>query len=64
MIEYLVAVPFELWMVYVQYFCYFAILITVVAEIVIEKCYVYVVKGVVDSEARNFLITGFYRQGL
>ena len=64
MIEYLVAVPFELWMVYVQYFCYFAILITVVAEIVIEKCYVYVEKRVVDSEARNFLITGFYRQGL
>ena len=38
MIEYLVGVSFELYMVkYVQYFFYFEILITVVAEIVIEK---------------------------
>ena len=46
MIEYLVGVSFELWMVkLLKYFSYFEILISAVAEIV--KCYAYVVKRLI-----------------
>ena len=64
MIEYLVAVSYELYMVsHVLFFgfnCYYS------RRHDREKCYAYVVKGLivqkrlVDSETRNFLVKGYF----
>ena len=45
MIEYLVTMSYELWMI--KYTPYFVALMTTAAEIVVEKSSIYVVKGII-----------------